>query len=236
MQPFEAWYAVPRSSVARPSAQPTCTAASSACSLSTTPAHSSPSSCDAQGKWGCSCWGGAPAGARGMKGLATHLQCARSSFAIAQQLAQVRGLLRLQVRFARIKELLQEPEAQRVLRLSLCQSLGDRVIWRLACSALLNGLAPPHKPHATDLHRRRGRSDVGGLDVEGCAWRKRQHAHVSMRRHTLPPDEVQAHAGGQLERRCCARPLRVVTHRAGRTAPVSPRAQQICQGRASVCG
>ena len=60
-----------------------------------------------------------------MKGLATHLQCARSSFAIAQQLAQVRGLLRLQVRFARIKELLQEPEAQRVLRLSLCQSLGQ---------------------------------------------------------------------------------------------------------------
>ena len=125
-----------------------------------------------------------PLRVRGIKGLATHLQRARSSFAIAQQLAQVRGLLRLQVRFARIKQLLKEPEAQRVPRLSLCQSLGHRVIWRLACSALLNGLAPPHKPHATDLHRRGGRSDVGGLDVEGCARRKRQHAHVSMRRHT----------------------------------------------------
>ena len=86
-------------------------------------------------------------------------------------------------RFARVKELLKEPEAQRVLRLSLCQSLGDRVIWRLACSALLNGLAPPHKPHATDLHRRRGRPDVGRLDIEGCARRKRQH--VSIRHATL---------------------------------------------------
>ena len=183
VQPFEAWYAVPRSSVARPSAQPTCRAASSACSLSTTPAHSRPSSCDAQGKWGRSCCAGrGSCGCQRETGLG-HLQRARSSFAIAQQLAIVRGLLRLQVRFARIKELLKEPKAQRVLRLSLCQSLGDRVIWRLACSALLNGLAPPHEPHATDLHCRRGRPDVGRLNVEGCARRKRHH--VSIRHATL---------------------------------------------------